>query len=180
MSGASPPDGPSGPVRGPEGHTGARDRRLPLPAPPARMLGRALLRRCPVCGANGVFRSWLVLREACPRCAMPFTREEGYWLGAVIVNILAAQAVLFAFVMGGVALALPDEPPWAVLLVGGLALMIVVPTLGYPLTKQLWLWIDLVVNPRGDAAAAAREAAQRERGNAAGPRSPPGSSPPGG
>lgn len=126
------------------------------------MLGRALARRCPVCGGRGVYGSWLSLREACPTCAMPFTREEGYWIGAVIVNLFLAQAALLAFLVGAIALTWP-APPWGWLVAGGVALMVVVPVVCHPYAKQLWLWIDLVVNPRGDAAAAAREAAQHRR-----------------
>ena len=137
-----------------------RDRRHPLPANPGRMLVRALARRCPVCGGRRIYHSWLHLRERCPTCAMPFEREEGYWVGAMIINLGAAQVAFFAFLGFGAVLTWPD-PPWNVFLVGGVTLMALMPVAFYPYSKQLWLWGDLVANPRGDAAAAAREVSAR-------------------
>ncbi|WP_165492277.1 DUF983 domain-containing protein [Egibacter rhizosphaerae] len=148
---ASSSSGANDPGRSPRS-----DPRAPLPAGPMRMLARALRRRCLVCGGGGVFSGWFELRDRCPTCAMPFEREEGYWVGAMIVNIGAAQAGFFAFFIGGLLLTWPD-PPWMLFLVGGVGLMIGLPIGFYPLSKQLWLWVDLLANPRGDAAAAARE-----------------------
>lgn len=42
----------------------------------ARLLGRALLRRCPNCGGGGIFAGWFHMRAACPTCAIPFERGE--------------------------------------------------------------------------------------------------------
>ena len=54
------------------------------------LLGRALRRRCPQCGASGIFAHWLTIKEACPRCGYVFARETGYFLGAYLVNLLRA------------------------------------------------------------------------------------------
>lgn len=55
------------------------------------------------------------LVERCPRCAYPFDREEGYWVGALITNTGATQVAFFAWFLGGLALTWPDVP-WNVLL----------------------------------------------------------------
>ena len=117
-----------------------------LPAT-GRMLGRALRRRCPVCASGGIFDGWFTLRDRCPRCGFSFEREEGYWVGAMIVNIGGAQLLFFAVFLGGLALTYPDVP-WTALLVAGLAVMAVFPIVFYPLSKMLWLWGDLAIRGR--------------------------------
>ena len=112
-----------------------------------RMLGRALTRRCPVCGSGGIFEGWFALRPHCPGCGFSFEREEGYWVGAMIVNIGGAQLLFFAVFLGGLAATYP-EVPWTGLLVAGLAVMLVFPIVFSPLSKTLWLWGDLAIRGR--------------------------------
>ena len=38
---------------------------------------------------------WARIVETCPRCGHLYEREEGYWLGAVLLNTIAA-VILFA------------------------------------------------------------------------------------
>lgn len=113
------------------------------------MLGRALARRCLLCGQPGIFGSWLRLRERCPGCGYSFEREEGYWVGAMIMNTGAAQVLFFAVFIGGMILLWPD-PPWAGLLVAGVAVMATFPVIFYPYSKTLWLWVDFQLHPPPD------------------------------
>jgi uncharacterized protein (DUF983 family) len=54
----------------------------------------ALLLRCPSCGRASVLRSWFSLRERCPACGFRLDRgEEGYFLGSLLFNLIAAEAV---------------------------------------------------------------------------------------
>lgn len=116
----------------------------------ARMLARALARRCLLCGRGGIFRRWLTLAPRCPRCGYRFDREEGYWVGALIVNTGATQVAFFVWFLGGLALTWPDVP-WNVLLVGGIGLMILFPVVFYPWAKMLWLWVDFLLHPLANA-----------------------------
>lgn len=113
------------------------------------MLWRAAHRRCPLCGHREIFRSWGELVERCPGCGYSFEREEGYWVGAMIVNIGVAQALFFALFLGGLALTWP-EVPWTTLLVVSLVVMAAFPVWFYPRSKTLWVWLDLRVHPYGD------------------------------
>ena len=112
------------------------------------MLGRALLLRCLRCGGGGIFRRWLTLTERCPRCGYSFDREEGYWIGALIVNTGATQLLFFAVFLGGMWWTWPDVP-WNWLLVASLATIGAFPLLFYPWAKTLWLWIDFLLHPLG-------------------------------
>lgn len=42
-----------------------------------RLLARGLRRRCPRCGAVGLFPSLLTIHDPCPRCGLVFEREDG-------------------------------------------------------------------------------------------------------
>jgi len=110
-------------------------------------LARAFRRRCPWCGGRDVFTSWFELRPACPSCAYRFAREEGYWVGAMVVIMGLIEVVFGLLMVAVIGLTYPDVP-WTPLLAVGLVLMVVVPILGYPLAKLLWIAIDLLVHHR--------------------------------
>lgn len=113
----------------------------------ARLLARAVLLRCPRCGGARVLRSWFDVRERCPVCGLYFERgEPGYYLGAVLFNLIAAELV---FVLGLVAVVLLTwpHPPWDGIFWGGIALMILLPVLFFPFSKTLWLAFDLIFRP---------------------------------
>ena len=110
------------------------------------MLARALARRCPLCGGRPIFARWLVLAEHCPRCRHAFGREEGYWVGALIVNTGATQLCFFVVFLGGLWVTWPDVP-WTWLLVASLASIVACPLVFYPWAKTLWLWLDFALHP---------------------------------
>jgi uncharacterized protein (DUF983 family) len=112
------------------------------------MLGRALTRRCLLCGSRGIFRRWLHLVDRCPGCGHSFGREEGYWVGALIVNTGATQLLFFAVFLGGLWATWPDVP-WNALLAASLAAILAFPVAFYPWAKTLWLWLDYLLHPAG-------------------------------
>jgi hypothetical protein len=81
--------------------------------------------------------------------------EEGYYLGALAVNLVAAELVLAAAAVT-VILATWPRVPWTGLLVGSAVLMILVPAAFYPFAKLLWLAVDLRMQPGMDRAAPER------------------------
>lgn len=107
-----------------------------------RTFGRALLLRCPRCGARGVVRFWARLPEACPGCGHSFEHEEGYWLGAVAVNTVAVMAAFAVVFVGGMVLTWP-EVPWNGLLIATVAVSALFPIAFYPWAKTLWVALDL-------------------------------------
>ena len=113
------------------------------------LLGRALRRRCPRCGARGIFSSWLKLRERCPTCGYRFEREEGFFTGVYLVNysLIAVVIVFELFVFVLVANANDGNAPLAPALIIGVATALVVPIITYPFAKTLWAAIDLAARP---------------------------------
>jgi uncharacterized protein (DUF983 family) len=108
------------------------------------LLWRGMLLRCPVCGRGRLFRRWFKMNEQCPVCGFHFEREEGYFTGAMAVNLIIAEVLLTAAV---IPLALQ---PWISLLwlfVFGVVLSVSFPLLFYRHSKALWMSIDHLLHP---------------------------------
>jgi uncharacterized protein (DUF983 family) len=111
------------------------------------MLVRAVLRRCPNCGAAGIFRSYTELRESCPVCGLRLQRgESDYFIGAYLLNLVAVE-LLFAVMLGVWAYVTYPNTPWTLIQWTGAALTIVGAVLCYPFSKSLWLAADLIFRP---------------------------------
>jgi hypothetical protein len=88
----------------------------------------------------------------CPGCGMRFEREEGFFLGAYVMNY-AAAAVVVAVVLAisiGLEARAADARRSANLvpvIVVGAILVIFVPLAFYPISKTLWTAIELIMRP---------------------------------
>ncbi len=115
------------------------------PAPrPFTMLVRGFRRKCPQCGSGKLFRRWVTMVDDCPRCGYHFEREEGFFLGAIVVSVIITELVIVAVIAIGFALTLPDAPVGA-LAIGGGVLAGLTPLVVYPFTKTIWTAIDLIM-----------------------------------
>ncbi len=121
--------------------------------------------RCPTCGVAGIFSGYFTLRERCPGCGLRFEREEGYWLGAMVVAIGVTEALFGLWLVVGMILTWPDVA-WTALLIGGLALNLVIPIGCYPWAKTTWMGIHHAFVPPDASeqadAITAHEAAREE------------------
>ncbi len=106
----------------------------------ASALGKGLRKRCPVCAEKDIFASFFTIREQCPNCGLEFEREEGYWLGAMVVAMALVIITFTAIFLGGIALTWPD-PPWTTLLIATVAANLVVPVVLYPWCMTAWMGI---------------------------------------
>ena len=111
------------------------------------LFGRAMVLRCPNCGARGVFATWFRMKASCPSCELRLDRgERGYQVGSYMLNIIAAELIFMALFLG-ILFATWPNPPWTVLQYGGALLMVLAPVALYPFTKTLFLAMDLTVRP---------------------------------
>lgn len=111
------------------------------------MLARAVTLRCPACGARGMVQRWLRVGPACPTCRQSVDRPEpGYYLGALMVNLVLAELLLATAVLTVVLMSWPAVP-WTTVLYGGATMMLLAPVASYPVTKLIWLAIDLRLQP---------------------------------
>ena len=60
----------------------------------AKVLSRALRLRCPACGQSSIARSPFRIRHHCLDCRSLFKREEGFFVGAILANVLTTEMVI--------------------------------------------------------------------------------------
>lgn len=104
------------------------------------LLSRAARRVCPYCGQAHIFKRWFSLLTYCPVCGVRFAREDGYFLGAMAVNLVVAEMVGMSAVI--VVLLQRDM---SLLLQEAIAITFAVgmPLLFYPFSRTFWMAIDL-------------------------------------
>src|SRR5260370_2178405 len=61
------------------------------------ILKRALLLRCPRCGKGKIFRRRFTTYENCSVCHLVFEREEGFYTGAIAINLIVSELLITAF-----------------------------------------------------------------------------------
>jgi uncharacterized protein (DUF983 family) len=114
------------------------------------LVARGLTLRCPGCGAGSLSVSWFRMRKRCPRCELPLERREkedkDYFLGAMMFNLVASELIYAGGMLIWLLATWPDVP-WDVLQYGGVLFMVAAPFLFYPLSKTLWLAMDLTFRP---------------------------------
>jgi uncharacterized protein (DUF983 family) len=110
------------------------------------LLLRALRRRCPFCGIGHPFVTWWRLSERCPHCTYRYEREDGYWVGAMVVNTAVTEG-LFGLLFVAILIATLPDVQWFSILLAGAATNVLVPIFFYPLSKTLWVAIDMFFNP---------------------------------
>jgi len=113
----------------------------------ATILIRGLLLRCPYCGKGKLFRRGFTMYEKCPVCGWRYEREEGYWTGAIAVNLVVTELLIaFVAVPLAVALALAQQPI-TLLIIIGLPLPFILPFLFFRHAKSVWMSIDFMLHP---------------------------------
>jgi uncharacterized protein (DUF983 family) len=127
------------------------------------ILLRALTRRCPRCGGGGLFERWLRIRDRCPTCALRLEREEGGFLGGMVINYAVTAAVWLVVFVVWLTLDLPDVHV-AALTVVSIGIAVLVPLAFYPFSKTLWAAVDYLVY-RSTPEYRTRDAGERASGN---------------
>lgn len=119
----------------------------PLPSTP-RMVGRALVRRCPRCGSGGQFRYWLKRTDHCPGCGYTLDRETDSFYGAFLINLCVTFALLFGLLIAMVGFEAANNPlPLELVIIVGVIIAVAVPLVFYPFAFTLWMVIDLHSDP---------------------------------
>lgn len=112
-------------------------------------LGRALLLRCPRCGARGILDGWFKLKGSCPVCALGLQRspEDDEWFGGYFMNLIASELLMIVVVIGYVFWTWPGVA-WVRVEVLSVVMVIVSPVVSYPFAKVLWVGIEFVFAER--------------------------------
>lgn len=100
-----------------------------------------------MCGNRRIFETYFKLKDACPRCGYRFAREDGYWVGAVIINTAFTEVIFFLLFLGAIIVTAPDVN-WRTLLLIGVVTNLIFPVIFYPFSKTIWMAFDLVYMKR--------------------------------
>jgi uncharacterized protein (DUF983 family) len=117
-------------------------------------LGGALWRwlrlRCPACGRASIVARPFQIKDQCPACGVLFKREEGFFVGAVAINLVTTEAVIiFMCIVGAFVVGFEFESMlWPLL-----ATACLFPAAFYHHSWSAWLTFDHLVEklPRGPA-----------------------------
>jgi len=113
-------------------------------------LRRSLLLRCPRCGEGKLFRHRYSFKmyDYCPVCHLIYEREEGFYTGAMALNLIFSELLVTVYVLpvsiwAGVDPHVPSIP----LLLLGSPLPILLPVLFFRHSRGLWINMNYLFNP---------------------------------
>lgn len=102
---------------------------------------RCLRLRCPACGTSSIIQSPFKVRHHCPSCSVLFQREDGFFVGAIIVNVLTTEFIILALYL--FCLLLIDSAQLILAILFVMALMF--PVAFYHHSWSIWLSFDHIV-----------------------------------
>lgn len=105
-------------------------------------LGRVLKLRCPACGSASIVERAFQLKHRCTGCGVIFKREEGFFVGAIMANVVATEVViLIVYFLSLLVTNLDEQKMLTVLFVVGVTF----PLAFYHHSWSLWLGIDHLI-----------------------------------
>jgi uncharacterized protein (DUF983 family) len=107
----------------------------------ARIFWWGVTRRCSRCGAGHLFRHYFNLVPECPGCGLHFEREQGYFAGALAINIMVIGALFAVVFVILLVLTIPNVPVVPIL-AATLPIVLLGPILYYPFSKTVWMAVD--------------------------------------
>lgn len=111
-------------------------------------LSRCFKLRCPACGQASVFGRPFNLRAHCTVCGVIFKREEGFFVGAIMANVVTTEAfILFVYFLCLLLAHLHEQTLLTILFVVGVTF----PLAFYHHSWSLWLGLDYLIEglPQG-------------------------------
>jgi len=115
-----------------------------------RTLSRSLRLLCPVCGAANIFHKPFRIKHHCPSCSALFKREAGFFVGAIMANVVTTE---FLIMLVGLFLLVAVGIDYQRVMTALFATALLFPILFYHHSWSLWLGFDYIVEslPRYDA-----------------------------
>jgi uncharacterized protein (DUF983 family) len=102
---------------------------------------------CPHCRRGRVLRGWYGMHEQCSVCHFRYERsDENYFQGAMFINFMIGGFTFAASLLAVLMLSWPNVP-WDALTFGAPVVMLMLMVLLYPLSKIVWLTVDVMVRP---------------------------------
>jgi len=103
---------------------------------------RSLKLRCPACGQASIVARPFNLKHRCDSCGVIFKREEGFFVGAIMANVVATEGFILAVYLVCILFTnLNEGVMLTILFVAGL----IFPLAFYHHAWALWLAIDHLI-----------------------------------
>ena len=112
---------------------------------------RALKLRCPACGQSSLIARPFHIKHHCPSCRSLFKREEGFFVGAILANVITTEFVILVVCLFSLLVLGADYQKVLVVL---FILALVFPLAFFHHSWSLWLAFDYLVEslPKYDQA----------------------------
>jgi uncharacterized protein (DUF983 family) len=107
-----------------------------------RVLKRCLKLRCPACGETSIVDRPFHIRHHCPVCLSLFKREDGFFVGAILANVVITELIILV-VCGFCLLVIGAE--YESVLGVLFAVALIFPVAFYHHSWSFWLGFDYLV-----------------------------------
>ena len=111
------------------------------PRPIILTLWRCLKLLCPACGNASIVERPFNLKHRCTACEVVFKREEGFFIGAIMANVLATEATILVAYFICLLLISNEQTMLTILFIVGVAF----PLAFYHHSWALWLGMDHLI-----------------------------------
>lgn len=107
-----------------------------------RVLGRCLRLRCPACGESPIATQPFRIRHHCPNCLALFKREDGFFVGAILANVVTTELVILVVCFFFLLIVGANYQSVLVIL---FVMALIFPVAFYHHSWSLWLGFDFIV-----------------------------------
>ena len=115
-----------------------------------KILFRGLRLRCPDCGETPLYGSFFKMKHHCSRCGLIFEREQGYFIGALYINVIVTESLLlFLFILYYTIRPVSEDALYVVLF----SLALILPLIFFRHSRSLWLAVDHIIEPNSNRVA---------------------------
>ncbi|MDQ6653382.1 MAG: DUF983 domain-containing protein [Acidobacteriota bacterium] len=106
------------------------------------VLSRSLKLRCPACGQSSILAGAFQVKHHCPNCRSLFKREEGFFVGAILANVMATEFVILVLCLVWL---IVIGSSYETVLVGLFIVALLFPVAFYHHSWSLWLGFDYLI-----------------------------------
>lgn len=107
-----------------------------------KVLLRSLALQCPACGESSIIRKPFHIKHHCEACRSLFKREEGFFVGAILANVMTTEFVILVASLVSLIIIGAD---YEKVLVGLFVLALIFPVAFFHHSWSLWLGFDYLI-----------------------------------
>jgi uncharacterized protein (DUF983 family) len=105
-------------------------------------LWRSIRLKCPACGRSSIVLRPFHVKDKCSSCHVLFKREEGFFVGAILANLVATEGVIVSLYVLGISILSSNFQSLLRLL---FIVAVVFPLVFYHHSWALWLGLDQII-----------------------------------